>query len=369
VIIDRPENFFKLFHPQGENCGNIILERSFQKEVLRSRITSSDLEQISKRAYGVKDIYFSTAGFNGRPLIVNFARTTCLHLQVPDQSPRTYLDLTTRLSNIKSIPHPTLAISDGETITLLWMLDTPITAKEFYIYIILQRCLYELASEFNPSDENLEISFLTRVVGSINGNNNNNVVTSRNYGKTHNLKHLKEILLSANTSFSIGKYNQLQTQAGVTLELLSVFNNRWFGTTQNQDLFHDWLRFFGASLCNFCTTEQLENELKAIAESLEAKKWKTIKSEYQKIIESIISTSTDGYISFTNASYAINHPKWSELIQERLKISSNEIKLLNLQTISGSSSISPYLHDDIKETIAVGESDFVPISRLLLKAS
>lgn len=369
VIIDRTEDFFKAFHPHGENCGHIILERKFSKDTKRSRITSLDLEQISKKSCGLSDIYFSTASFNGRPLVVNFARTNCLHLQVPEINDRTYLDLTNRLSNIKGIPFPTLAIADGELLTLLWMLDAPITAKEFYVYTILQQCLYELAVEFHPTEKNLEISFLTRVVGSINSNNKANVVISRNFGKTHNLQHLKNILLSANTSISISKFNQLQTQAGITLELLSLLSSRWFSAAQNPELFQDWLIFFGSSLCNFCTIEQLKNELRAIAESLEAKPWKSIGSDYKNIIDSIASTARNGYISFEGFSYAINHPNWIELIQGRLQININEINSLNLQTLSGNSSISPYLHDGIKKIFSVGVNDFVPIKRLLLKAS
>lgn len=367
MIIDRTEHFFKAFHPQGEGGGNIILERKFSKGVKRSRITSSDLEQISKSACGLNDIYFSTASFKGRPLTVNFAKTNCLHLQVPENNNRTYLDLTNRLANVKGIPFPTLAISDGEFLTLLWMLDKPITSKEFYIYSILQQCLYEIAEEFSPLERNLEISFLTRVVGSINSNNGSNVFISRNFGKTHNLHHLKKILLSTTTSISVNKFNQLQMQAGITLELLSLLDSRWFSTAQHPELFQDWLIFFGTSLCNFCTKEQLKNELKAIAESLEAKPWKIIGHDYKNIISSISATAKDGYIDFEGFSHAINHPHWVELIQGRLQISKFEIDSLNLQTLSGSSEISPYLHDKMKGTIALGENDFVPVARLLLK--
>lgn len=367
MIIDRTEEFFKAFHSQENDGGSIILERKFSKGIRRSRITSTDLEKISNSACGLNDIYFSTASFKGRPLTVNFARTNCLHLQVPENNNRTYLDLTTRLANIKGIPFPTLAISDGEFLTLLWMLDAPITSKEFYIYSILQQCLYEIAEEFSPLEHNLEISFLTRVVGSVNSNNRKNVVIARNYGKTHNLQHLKKILLSTTTSISASKFNQLQMQAGITLELLSLLDSRWFGTAQHPELFQDWLIFFGASLCNFCTKEQLKNELKAIAESLEAQPWKMIGNDYKNLIESISATAKDGYIDFDGFSYAINYPHWADLIQGRLQISNFETDSLNLQTLSGKSEISPYLHDKIKGTIALGLNDFVPVTRLLLK--
>lgn len=362
---DRTEEFFRMFHPSSKTRGNIVLERKLGKTFAQSQISTLDLEKVSRHACGLEDIYFSTASFLGRPLLLNFSNSNCLHLQVPAEDWNTHIILSMRLEN-KGIPLPTAIIFDGENYTFLWILSASIENHEFYIYSLLQKCLYSAASEFNPTVRNLDTAFLTRMVGSINGKNKKVTGLINNYGKIYSKSFLEKAILDS-ANISIASYRQLEIQAGITLELMSLLGDRWFSISQNPELFNDWLIFFGSSLCNFCTQESLMYELSAIAESLEAESWGKIKHKYNDLMHSIVSTAKEGFVSHDGIHLSINEPNWRDLIKGKLLITDDEMKCLNLQVLGNKSSISPHLHLQNRSFYPVGQTDFVPIERLLLK--
>lgn len=365
----RTEDFFRMFHPNTTNKGNIVLERKMGKSFAQSQISTLDLERVSKVACGLEDIYFSTTTFLGRPLLLNFARSNCLHLQIPISTSQKHIHITAKLRlEEKGIPLPTAVIFDGEHYTFLWILETPIEDHEFYIHTMLQQALFEAAIEFNPTERNLETIFLTRMIGSINSKTKQNVGLISDYGRSHSKQYLQQAILNTKT-IQVTEYQKFQTQAGITLELLSLLGDRWFSASQSPEMFEDWIIFFGSSLCNFCTPTQMFQELSAIAESLENKPWGTIKHLYSDLITSIIKTSKEGYIRYKNIHLSIDGCEWREMIKGKLLISTEEIKHLNLQVLGNQSLISPLLHIQSKSIRAVGNSNFVPIERLLLKVA
>jgi hypothetical protein len=361
----RTEDFFRMFHPRVKGSGNIVLQRKIGRSKVESQISTVDLEKVSRHACGLEDIYFSTAAFSGKTLLLNFSRSNCLHLQVPKTVWNTNILLTLRLE-MHGVPLPTATTFDGETFTLLWILDTPIENNEFHIYTMLQQGLYETAKEFNPSISNLDIAFTTRMVGSINGNNKQHVGLVNDYGKTYSRRYLEDAILKSMTA---SEYRKMQVQAGTTLELMSLLGARWFSASQHPELFNDWIIFFGSSLCNFCTPDKLFNELCAIAESLEGQQWKKISEKYNELINSVISTAKDGYIKFDGVHLSINEENWRDLIKGKLCITSEEQKHLNLQVLGNQSTVSPHLHLTNKVYYPFGHTEFVPIERLLLKSA
>ncbi|ARU26172.1 hypothetical protein CBR65_01285 [Cellvibrio sp. PSBB006] len=354
-----------MFHPRDGQAGNLVLHRRRQKSYVQTQISTIDLAKISRQACGLEEIYFSTAAFSGQPLLLNFSHSNCLHLQVPKVEWNTYILLTLRLEN-KGIPLPTATVFDGEKYTLLWILETPIKNHEFYIYTLLQQALHEAAIGFNPEKCNLDIAFLVRMVGSVNRNTRKHVGLVNDYGKVYSRSYLEGAILKSKQLTAIEVLN-LQTQAGITLELMSLIGDRWFSTAQNPELFYDWLIFFGSSLCNFCTPEQLFKELCAIAESLEANQWKKICEKYLVLIKSIIETARLGYINFEGIHLSINEPNWRDMIKGKLAITSAEQEHLGLQVLGNQSSISPHLHRINKSVHPIGTTEFVPLGRFLLQ--
>jgi hypothetical protein len=361
----RTEDFFRMFHPRVKGPGNIVLRRKIGRSKIESQISTADLERISRHACGLEDLYFSTATFSGKPLLLNFSRSNCLHLQVPKTVWNTNILLTLRLE-MHGIPLPTATTFDGENFTLLWVLDTPIENNEFHIYTMLQQGLYEIAKEFNPSINNLDVAFTTRMVGSINGNNKQHVGLVSDYGKTYSRRYLEDAIFKSMTA---SDYRKMQVQAGTTLEMMSLLGERWFSASRYPELFNDWIIFFGSSLCNFCTPDQLFNELCAIAESLEGQSWKKISEKYIELINSVIGTAKDGYIKFDGVHLSINEENWRDLIKGKLCITSTEQEHLNLQVLGNQSTVSPHLHLINKVYYPFGHTEFVPIERLLLKSA
>lgn len=367
MSFDRTEDFFRMFHSEKESRGSIVLERRCSSSSHRSQVSTKDLARITKNACGVEDIFFSTATYLGHPLLLNFSQTNCIHLQIPKDNLITESLVKIRLEQL-GIPLPTNIIFDGEYLTFLWFLETPIKNNEFYIYTLVEKLLFEIASEFNPTKNNLDPVFLTRVVGSINRKNKTYAHILNDCGKTYKKDYLVKKIL--NSGFISGStYPDLQIQAGTTLELMSLLGSRWFSAAQQPELFQDWIIFFGSSLCNFCTPEQLFRELRAIAESLENKTWKEINKIYTPLISALSDTAKDGYIKIDGMHHSINGPTWRELIQGKLQISKEEILELNLQVLGNRSDVSPHLHDQNKNIYPVGNTSFVSVERLLLKAA
>jgi hypothetical protein len=364
---DRTEDFFRLFHSESEHTGSIVLERRCGSSPRQSQVCTHDLARITKSACGVEDIYFSTATYLGHPLLLNFSQTNCIHLQIPKSDLITESLVKIRLE-ARGIPLPTNIVFDGQFLTFLWFLESPIKNNEFYLYTLIEKLLFEIASGFNPTKSNLDPVFLTRVVGSINRKNKTYAHILSDYGKTYKKDYLvKKILGSGLISASV--FPELQIRAGTTLELMSLLGSRWFSAAQFPELFHDWIIFFGASLCNFCTSEQLFRELRAIAESLENRAWKDIKKSYTPLIGALSQTAKDGYINIDGMHHSINGPTWRELILGKLQISANEISELNLQVLGNKSNVSPLLHEQNKSIYAVGHVNFIPIERLLMRAA
>ena len=344
-----------------------MLERRCGATPHQSQVSTRDLARISKHACGVEDIFFSTATYLGHPLLLNFSQTNCLHLQIPKNDLITETLVKIRLEE-KGIPLPTTITFDGENLTFLWILDTPLESSEFHIYTLMQQFLFNVAAEFNPTKNNLDTVFLTRMVGSINKKNKINSHLITGYGNTYKKEYLVKKILSSNM-IPAADFREREIQAGTTLELMALLGSRWFSASQQPELFQDWIIFFGSSLCNFCEPTQLFKELRAIAESLENKNWKDIKKMYAPLINALEHTAKDGYIKIDGMHHTINDPTWRELIQGKLQISDKEISELNLQVIGNKSSISPHLHVQNKNIYPVGHTNFVPIERLLLKAA
>jgi hypothetical protein len=367
MSFDRTENFYRMFHSENELSGSIVLERKCGSSPRWSQVCTKDLARITKSACGVEDIYFSTATYLGHPLLLNFSQTNCIHLQIPKSELITESLVKIRLEN-RGIPLPTNIVFDGQYLTFFWFLETPIKSNEFYLYTLVEKQLFEIAREFNPTKSNLDPVFLTRVVGSINRKNKTHSHILSDCGKSYKKDYLISKILSSGL-ISGSTYPELQIQAGTTLELMSLLGSRWFSAAQFPELFHDWIIFFGSSLCNFCTPEQLFRELRAIAESLENKTWREINKIYTPLINALSQTAKDGYIRMDDMHYSINGPTWRELIQGKLQISTSEIMELNLQVLGNRSNVSPHLHEQNKSIYPVGHANFIPVERLLLKAA
>lgn len=367
MTYDRTEEFFRLFHSENGIRGSIVLERRCGSSPRRSQVVTKDLAHITKSACGVEDIFFSTATYLGHPLLLNFSQTNCIHLQIPKSDLITETLVKIRLED-QGIPLPTIVLFDGQYLTFLWFLDTPIKSSEFYRYTLAERLLFQIASEFNPTKSNLDPVFLTRVVGSVNRKNKVNSHILSDHGVVHKKEYLLNKILSSGF-ISGSTYPELQVYAGITLELMSLLGSRWFSAARSPELFQDWIIFFGSSLCHFCTPEQLFRELRAIAESLENKPWGEIRKTYTPLIKALSETARDGYIRVDGMHYSINGPTWRELIQGKLQISSSEILELNLQVIGNRSSVSPHLHEQNKCIYPVGHANFIPVERLFFKAA
>jgi hypothetical protein len=367
MIFSRTEEFFRMFHPKTHESGSIVLRREFGKSFKQSQISTIDLERFSRQAVRLNDVFFSTSAFLGQPLLLNFSHTSCLHLQVPKAEWNTNIILPLRLENL-GIPLPTATLYDGIHLTLLWIIDSPIRSHEFYIHTMLQRALYEASKEFNPTASNLDIASTIRMAGSINSKSKQLVGLVNDYGKTYSRGFLQEAILKT-TRMSPAETFNMQTQAGIILELMALLGERWFSTSQYPELFSDWIIFIGASLSNFCTPCQLRIELCAVAESLEGLPWKKISSKYEDLILSIINTAQEGYIDFEGVYLPINEPNWRDLISGKLSVTLDEQKYLNLQVLGNQASISPHLHLVNKPQRTIGHTDFIPADTLLLRSA
>ncbi|WP_162925802.1 hypothetical protein [Isoalcanivorax indicus] len=363
MTIDRPEIFFERIHPYKGGDGSVVLERLLNKKPQRMLVPPRELEILSRRIYNLKDVRFSTGCFSGLPLLLNMRSTSCCTVRIPkSQGNQTFHIVTMRLDR-SGIPLCSVCVDDGRELTFIWTFESPIQKREFFDAHIIQNTIKEKIEEFSPTQDSADLSSLIPFVGSQNSKTGVHAAP-RHIGKSYSKEFLREKILDLTPASKRDKHLR---NAGLLLELQSLFDSRWWAISSSPEQCKNWVLFFGVALSPFCSPKQMELELKAISESIEQKPWRDIKEKYKGIIGSITSSCHDGFIKYNGSIYSVYAPHWPEWVKGALSISNDEISDLDLKLLSGEASLSPHLSNPTRRFLPVGNWEFVPESRFLLK--
>jgi hypothetical protein len=350
-----PQNFFRQIHPLHES-GSIILERSVDGRGKRSRVTASEAEKVARMSCEVPGVYFSVSSFSGMPLLTNFVNTNCLYAIVvlPDEAKGSDWARHAFLREIyNKIEHkgfvlPTSVTYDGNRFVLYWVLEREIAKHEFYKVFLYQQALYILLKDIGLSRDSLEVSSLVPLIGTVNPETGQIVSLMVHQGEKLKITVAESKLLNV---FLASEMERFRRNAYAVLELLRLFHDRLF---------------FGASLSHFCTEKQLVEELKALAVSLENKKWKDISGQYEELISDIAYSEVKGEFRHNGVHLSSNNSDWFDLVHGKLNISNDEIQRLKLSVLSGEQSGFDFNSEGF-ELMSVGESDFIPMERLMFR--
>lgn len=350
--IARPEAFLARFHATS-GTGRLVLERRTANGVCRSQLAVQDADKLARVACKIPDVSFSPSRFLGLPLLLNFEGVSCIHVQVPV----TPLNKR-RLYNLvegKGFPVPSVVTTDGERLSFFWFLVRPIVRQEYFKVFLMQNGLLELVQELHPYRDSLSIGSLTRLPGTVNSTTNGYVSVIAFADSTVPNSVAERVLLQR---YGIADHERLKLHSRAITELLALMHHRLLVRGPVKD----WLVFFAASLCHFCPREQLFRELCAIAVSLEGRKWNQIAQEYGSFIRSISETAEQGFIE----NISIDRPDWFCLVAGKLRVTDDEIHQLGLGVLTGDAGLCPAL--DTTRLLPVGETNFVPVERLFLRA-
>lgn len=363
MSIYRPEDFFKKIHPRRQSSGAIVFERKLGKRSARRlAISNIELERFARRIEGMHDISFSSGYFSGAPLLLNMESTSSFTTTIPKENEQTFNTATMRMG-LKNIPAATACVDDGINLTFIWTLDSLITKNEIFSAHALQKMIKGSIKELKPFEDSIDISRQIPFVGSFNTASQQFVVL-RHIGKTHSKSHLQNLAFTALNGSELSYY---QRQSGMLLELQALFSDRWWSIGSTPETWKDWIIFFGVALAPFCSAQQLNLELRAVAESVENKKWADIKEDYEHLLDSLCSSASSGHIHYDGCNYSIDNSCWLDWAKGRLHISSQEIQDLDLYLLGGKSQISPHLKESPRPQLPIGQDDFVSESSFLLK--
>lgn len=363
ILIDRPDVFLKEVHPK-DIAGSIILERKFKRAKKYSRVSPSEGEKIARLSYHVPDIYFSVASYFGQPLLTNFANSRCLVAQFTVSKNTTITNIYATLDR-KNFPLPTVVVTNGQILTCFWMLESSIGNNEFHKVFLLQHGLYKLLKQYNPSKKMLAADYLVPLPGTVNSKTGTNVCVIRHTGQYVNNELAEKVLLQ---SYSKNDCDKLELHSKAIHDLHALLGHRFLSWNLVNSC-EDWLLFFGASLCYFCTGEQLKKELKAIAESLENKKWHLIKNKYSTLIDDLIRDGKSGFVVHDNIRIPTNSVDWFVLVAGKLGVEFDEVMDLGLNVITGSHIMNIHITPKLPglQLHPVGKIQFIPVERLTLK--
>ncbi|RLA45865.1 MAG: hypothetical protein DRR06_06305 [Gammaproteobacteria bacterium] len=366
MSIDRPDVFFRSIHPKENTVGNVILERYFPNAGLRqSHISLNKLASIASQAYLVPDIFFSVARFNGQRLLLNFEQTSAVYVQIPVNADPEYIIKVYNLLDKYFIPLPTSIIDDGSLLTLFWVLKNPLYRHEFYKVYLLHKAISRILAIYNNSiTGHLSVDFITRLIGTINSQNNKTVSLLRHTGRVLSNEQLENVLLK---QFGADEYQKLQKHATIIQELLALFSDRFWTNSGRPELFEEWLIYFGASMSYFCEPKQLKKEMIALAESLEAYPWIKIKHQYDDLTTTIAENSRGGYLNHKGVRLVLNGDNWLDIISNRLNITQSEVDTLGLYILGRINYRNPSFQPALQKVHTIGSNQFVATEVLLMK--
>ncbi len=367
--IENHEVFLRQLHDYNSG-GTVIFRRDYKKSRSKfARIPARYLPYKIKDAEGVPDLYYSFSSFSGRPLVLNFHRTQTLFTVVPITVKPEH-EFVLQLLNFvdkHNFPSPSAIQSDGHFATIIWFLDTPITSESVYQYCSYQQLLHEMFKCVGSNIRTKNIASFIRSTGSKNSKNDKYVRLIHINARTVSNKRIEDSLLE---NLSAMKYNKLRKHGIALHNLEALWDYRFWEISQNPKQYPLWILLFGAALKNLCCKKQLIEELRAIAESLENKKWPIIQNEYNRLIKSIAKSSADEAFVINGLTVDVNERNWNEMFFKLLQITNDEASALGFNSLPNTNDfISGSTYDVTKRTlINFGFDDFEPIDRLLIKA-
>jgi len=299
------------------------------------RPESAQLEWFARRAYGLPQLFFSVASYKGRPLLLNFEKSNCLYAQVcvRDDEWKRESDLILKLgAEITScgLPLPTLFLNNGEHIDLLWHLEDPYRFDNAARFILSQKQMFRVlaAAGISVSPNTLSPSSLIQMVGTRNRRSKKIAMPIRYLSDPIKRARMEASLLEG---VSVIEFERAQAGAEIFLELQAVFRRRVLSIAIDHQVNIDWLIFFGAALGGLCTVEQIRLELRALAESLENKKWHYISPEYHSTIEQVSDSAVSGLIGINGQMMDANSSNWWTMVAGFLQITCEEAASLGLK--------------------------------------
>lgn len=157
--------------------GTVSIAQTTKKGYWRERAYPVEVAlQLLRHHQGQPDVYLSTQRFRGRRRIAQLLSMGSLYAdldyyRVPElvgADPRRVLDLAVGALGAAAMPEPSLAISSGRGLYLLW-LHSPVPRAALPRWATCQRVLWETLAPLGADRAALDAARVLRVVGTIHG--------------------------------------------------------------------------------------------------------------------------------------------------------------------------------------------------------
>jgi hypothetical protein len=171
--IRNPRHHGAIVHAGG--IGTVAIAQGTRKGYWRERSYPVEVAlQLLDHHRGRENVYLSTQRFRGRRRIAQLLSMGALYAdldyyrvpQLADADPRRVLELALKLLASASMPEPSLAISSGRGLYLLW-LHSPIPRAALPRWTACQRELHEVLRTLGADRAALDAARVLRVVGTL----------------------------------------------------------------------------------------------------------------------------------------------------------------------------------------------------------
>jgi hypothetical protein len=270
--LDSPQHFFGSLFPTS-NVGDVILERHIGTSTKNAaRLSKSQLLDIIQKCWGLPEFYTSFAAFNGTPNTLNFRQTNALWcvITLPLNHRDILLDQISWKLSMHGIPLPTATVYDGNSLILVWITNKSFLFNDFYLWFLCQTKLTSILEQFGSVTEKSDINNTFRLIGTTNRQKSVNVRIENNTGR---IFEKEELITKVLKNVSADHFRSAELKFLRFCDLMKLVADRWWDIHKYPELYSDWMLFLGTSLSDFCPIHRIEEDTKALSETIYGKSW------------------------------------------------------------------------------------------------
>lgn len=365
-------------YPRVRERGSVFAQRSVGKRLDRVRIPREQVGWFINQLPPTQKISVSTASFNGQGIFLNCVGTRVLAVDVRLRDPSRGTQLAEQLAwrlEREKVPRFSALLVGPAMATLVWVLTDALDDHDVYIPYFLERGLSSTLGELAYPQRPIGVSrMLPLPLGDASATQ---VVVAGDCVETVDT----DRALHAFHEHAVpGDHYSLRRSYEALQELNTLLFHRFFEIANYRERFWVLLAAYTAAITPFVASNELKNCIRALSVSLHNKRWETIKDvripgctfTYQQYLDILTRNAKEGVVLLDRSDhyYNISRSEWSRVAAEQLAINHFEAARLglrhmlprNIQTES-----ARYLSNP--QRMPIGQDDYVPLNRFLMKAA
>lgn len=337
------EQLIKSLYPAGQHSGSLIAKCHLGGRLHRIKIPVEQTSWLAANLRRMRQVELSSCVYAGKDVFLNCTSTKLISVEldrnsgsIRDKPVATIARLVAWRLESENIPLFSFLIVTTSKIIVGWALEEAIDEFE------LDQCFIAELGARNALDS----LGATRVAGVSR-------MIPLPFGYGADLKgarlvtagpitcidtdHLLNKMLDHTTASAAQNYHR---SFAVLNELNALFFDRFFEIANYQERFWIWIAAYAAAIHPFVSIPELNNCIKAVAESLENENWRKLRTRavtntdtnYVAYLDIVSRNAREGEVRLADRSYyPVNRSKWAQIAAEQLRVTSYEAAKLDMK--------------------------------------